>query len=62
MHIDDINLAQRKFAVVRKEVFLDSKFILSILYAANIYCFFKKTNLFGMSLDKIAVTLIFERF
>ena len=62
MDIDDMNPAQLMFSVFKKEVFPDSKFILSILYDTNIYCFFKKTNLFGMSLDKNTVTLIFERF
>ena len=52
IEIDDINSAQQLFAIVKEEVFLVSKFILSILYEANINCFFKTTNLFGISLDK----------
>ena len=52
MDINDMNSAQQRFAVAEKGIFLNSKFIVSILYAANIKWFFETPNLFGMSLDK----------
>jgi hypothetical protein len=36
MDIDDMNSAQQLFAVTEEVLFLNSKFILSILYDANI--------------------------
>ncbi len=50
---DNIYPLQPKISVDLKVVFPDNKFILSILYGTNINRFFKNTNLFGMSLNKI---------
>jgi hypothetical protein len=47
-----MNSAQQREAVAVEVIFLNSIFILSILYDANIERFFEKPNLFGMSLDK----------
>jgi hypothetical protein len=47
-----MNSVQQREAVAVEIIFLNSIFILSILYDANIERFFEKPNLFGMSLDK----------
>ena len=47
-----MNSSQQLITTVLNMMFVNSEFILSILYTANINCFFERPKLFGMSLDK----------